>query len=154
MQLPCGKLVCATCLVEWIHLCAARCPCCHSTAPLECKDVNPASSLIQQLLHDVMVVCGTCMKAISYDSHCCTTVQRQEMKLVSKVLHQMLNASKENSIQIPTGGTVSLGVYQHLKLNNDLVIQPLKLVCVSTSREHHSLSSVFTHASVVFMSFR
>ena len=118
MQLPCGKLVCATCLVEWIHLCAARCPCCHSTAPLECKDVNPASSLIQQLLHDVMVVCGTCkssVKAISYDSHCCTTVQRQEMQLVSKVLHQMLNASKENSIQIPTGGTVSLGVNQHLK---------------------------------------
>ena len=90
MQLSCGKLVCATCLVEWIHLCAAHCSCCHSTAPLECKDVNPASSLIQQLLHDVMVVCGTCMKAISYDSHCCTTVQRQEMQLVSKVLHQML----------------------------------------------------------------
>ena len=61
-------------------------------APLECKDVNPASSLIQQLLHDVMVVCGTCkssVKAISYDSHCCTTVQQQEMQLVSQVLHQM-----------------------------------------------------------------
>ena len=74
---------------------------------------NPASMLIQQLLHDVMVVCGTCkssVKAISYDSHCCTTVQRQEMQLVSKVLHQMLNANKENCIQIPTGGTVSIGV--------------------------------------------
>ena len=98
MHMPCDRLVCATCLVEWIHLCAARCPCCHSTAPLECKDVNPASMLIQQLLHDVMVVCGTCkssVKAISYDSHCCTTVQRQEMQLVSKVLHQMLNANKD-----------------------------------------------------------
>ena len=52
-------------------------------------------------------------EAISYDSHCCTTVQRQEMQLVSKVLHQMLNASKENSIQIPTGGTLNLGVNQH-----------------------------------------
>ena len=113
MHLPCDRLVCSTCLVEWIHLSAARCPCCHSTAPLECKDVNPASMLIQQLLHDVMVVCGTCkssVKAISYDSHCCTTVQRQEMQLVSKVLHQMLNANKENCIQIPTGGTVSIGV--------------------------------------------
>ena len=113
MHLSCDRLVCSTCLVEWIHLSAARCPCCHSTAPLECKDVNPASMLIQQLLHDVMVVCGTCkssMKAISYDSHCCTTVQRQEMQLVSKVLHQMLNANKENCIQIPTGGTVSIGV--------------------------------------------
>ena len=148
MQLPCGKLVCATCLVEWIHLCAARCPCCHSTAPcLECKDVKPASSLIQQLLHDVMVVCGTyksSVKAISYDSHCGTTVQRQEMQLVSKVLHQMLNASKENSIQIPTGGTVSLGVNQHLKLNNDLVVQPLKLVRVSTPRAPLSELSVRT----------
>lgn len=113
IQLPCGNLVCATCLVEWIHLCAARCPCCHSNAPMECKDVNPASSLIQQLLHDVMVVCGTCkssVKAISYDSHCCSTVQRQEMQLVSKVVHQMLNANKENTIQIQTGGTVSQGV--------------------------------------------
>ena len=56
MLIPCGKLVRATCLVEWIHLYAARCPCCHFTVPLECKDVNPASCLIQQLLHDVTVV--------------------------------------------------------------------------------------------------
>ena len=107
MQLPCGKLVCATCLIGWIHLCAAHCPCCHTTVHLECKDVNPASSLIQQLVHDVMVVCGTCkssVKAISYDSHCCITVQRKEMQLVSKVLHQMLNAGEENSIQIPKEG--------------------------------------------------
>ena len=83
------------------------------TESVDVKDVNPASSLIQQLLHDVMVVCGTCkssVKAISYDSHCCSTVQRQEMQLVSKVVHQMLNANKENTIQIQTGGTVSQGV--------------------------------------------
>ena len=45
----------------------------------------------------------------------CQVVQRQEMQLVSDILYQMLNASKENSIQIPTGGTVRLGVNQHLK---------------------------------------
>ena len=61
----------------------------------------------------------------------------------------MLNASKENSIQIPTGGTVSLGVNQHLKLYNDLVIQPLKLVCVSTPRAPLSELSVHTRKRCV-----
>ena len=48
------------------------------------------------------------IKAIEYDSHRCTeSVTRQEMQLVSKVVHKMLDASKENIIQINTGGTVS-----------------------------------------------
>ena len=113
MQLPCDRLVCATCLIEWIHVTAARCPCCYSSARLECKLVNPAPQLIQQLLHDVMVWCESCtssIKAIDYDSHCCSTVRKQEMQLVSKVVHQLLSTTKENYIQIPTGGTVSSNV--------------------------------------------
>ena len=46
----------------------------------------------------------------------------------------MLSAHKENCIQIPTGGRVSVGVNKHFKFNTDLVIQPLKLVCVFTPR--------------------
>ena len=68
--------------------------------------------IIQLLLYDVMVCCRSCdrsIKAIEYDSlHRCTeSVTRQEMQLVSKVVHKMLDASKENIIQINTGGTVS-----------------------------------------------
>ncbi|KAL5476061.1 hypothetical protein EMCRGX_G025963 [Ephydatia muelleri] len=144
MQLPCGKLVCATCLVEWIHLCAARCPCCHSTAPLECKDVNPASSLIQQLLHDVMVVCGTCMKAISYDSHCCTTVQRQEMKLVSKVLHQMLNA---NDASILSAGAEDADILfeDELRCLSEERKEKQAGVYLGSERKQHALSNKLVH---------
>ena len=110
IQLPCDRLVCATCLIEWIHLTATFCPCCHSTTPLDTKNVKPASRMVQLLLHDVMVCFRTCdrsIKTIEYDSHCCTDVTRQEMQLVSKVVHKMLDASKENVIHINTGGTVS-----------------------------------------------
>ena len=75
--------------------------------------MNPAPKLIQQLLRDVMVWCESCtssIKAIDYTSHCCSTVRKQEMQLVSKVVHQMLSTTKENYIQIPTGGTVSSNV--------------------------------------------
>ncbi|KAL5477393.1 hypothetical protein EMCRGX_G024188 [Ephydatia muelleri] len=37
--------------------------------------------------------------------HSCKSVSKQEMQLVSKVVHSMLDASKENCIRIPTGGT-------------------------------------------------
>ena len=111
IQLPCDRLVFATCLIEWIHLNATYCPCCHSTTPLTSKNLKPAVQIIQLLLYDVMVCCRSCdrsIKAIEYDSHRCTeSVTRQEMQLVSKVVHKMLDASKENIIQINTGGTVS-----------------------------------------------
>ena len=58
--------------------------------------MNPAPKLIQQLLLDIMVWCESCMcniKAIDYTSHCCSTVRKQEMQLVSKVVHQMLSTS-------------------------------------------------------------
>ena len=42
MQLPCDRQVCATCLIEWLHLTAA------------CLECNPAPNKLIQ--HDVM--CG------------------------------------------------------------------------------------------------
>ena len=127
--------------------------CCHSTAPLECRDVNSTSSLIQQLLHDVMVACGTCkssMKAISYASHCYGTTDRKCNLLVKSCMHQMLNANK-NCMQIPTGGTVSVNVILNLTLICH--IQPLKMVRISTPSA--PLSELSDHTtSAVFMSFR
>ncbi|KAL5517412.1 hypothetical protein EMCRGX_G002953 [Ephydatia muelleri] len=63
--------------------------------------------------------CDRSIKAIEYDSHRCTeSVTRQEMQLVSKVVHKMLDASKENIIQINTGGTDSV-VREHTNQPND-----------------------------------
>ena len=115
IQLPCNRLVCALCLIEWIHLRGLHCPCCYSPTPLECTQINPASRMIQLLLNDVMVLCTTCkrsVKAVKYDTHCCTEeVNKEEMQLVTSVVHKMLSSSKENCIHIPTGGTVSNNKY-------------------------------------------
>ena len=111
IQLPCERLVCALCLVEWIHLRGSRCPCCFSPTPLECTQINPASRIIQLLLKDVMVLCAACkrsVKAVKYDTHCRTEeVKKEGMQLVTSVLDKMLGSSKKNCIHIPTGGTVS-----------------------------------------------
>ena len=69
------------------------------------------------------------IKAIDYDS---STVKKQEMQLVSKVVHQLLSTTKENYIQIPTGGTVSSNLLEiSIVLNTELIIRPLKLVRVT-----------------------
>ena len=110
MQLPCDRFVCATCLIEWVHLASAHCPCCYTTSPLECALIKPAPRMVQLLLHDVMVVCPSCkrsIKAIEYDAHCCSEVSKQEMQLVSTVVHRMLDATQDQCIRIPTGGKVS-----------------------------------------------
>ncbi|KAL5486984.1 hypothetical protein EMCRGX_G019533 [Ephydatia muelleri] len=93
---------------------------CKST---QTRDVNSTSSLIQQLLQNDMVACGTCkssMKAISYASHCYGTTDKKCNLLVKSCMHQMLNANK-NCMQIPTGGTVcppglhiTLGIFTKL----------------------------------------
>ena len=75
IQLPCDRLVCTLCLVEWIHLRGSCCPCCYSPTPLECTQINPASRIILLLLNNVMVLCAACkrsVKAVKYDTHCCT----------------------------------------------------------------------------------
>ena len=56
IQLLCDWFVFATCLIEWVHLAAAHCPCCYTTLPLECAHIKPASKMVQLLLHDVMVL--------------------------------------------------------------------------------------------------
>ena len=56
IQLLCDRFVFATCLIEWVHLAAAHCPCCYTTLPLECAHIKPTSKMVQLLLHDVMVL--------------------------------------------------------------------------------------------------
>ena len=136
IQLPCERLVCARCLTEWIHLRGSFCPCCYDTSPLECTQLKPASRMVQLLLNDVMVSCASCkrnVRAADYDTHTCTDeVNKEEMQLVHTVVHRMLDASKENCIHIPTGGTVSDNQYRLLLFN--LHLQPLTLAHVTVPK--------------------
>ena len=56
--------------------------------------------MVQLLLHDVLVLSASCKistnVAIEHDRHCCSQVRKQEMQLVSKVVHWMLDATEEN----------------------------------------------------------
>ena len=136
IQLPCERLVCACCLTEWIHLRGSFCPCCYDTSPLECTQLKPASRMVQLLLNDVMVSCASCkrnVRAADYDTHTCTDeVNREDMQLVHPVVHRMLDASKENCIHIPTGGTASDNQYRLLLIN--LHLQPLTLTRVTVPK--------------------
>ena len=91
---------------ECFHLAATFCPCCHSTCHWTARILNQLQECMVQLpLQDVMVCCRSCDRSnitIKYDSHCCTDVTRQEMQLASKVVHKMLDASKENFIHVDT----------------------------------------------------
>ena len=63
---------------------------------MECALIKPAPRMVQLLLHDVMVVCPSCkrsIKAIEYDAHCCSEVSKQEMQLVSTVVHDSLHGA-------------------------------------------------------------
>ena len=126
--------MCARCLTEWIQLRGSFCPYCYDTSPLECTQLKPASRM---LLNDMMVSCASCkrnVRAADYDTHTCTDeVNKEEMQLVHTVVHRMLNASKENCIHIPTGGTVSDNQYRLLLLFN-LHLQPLTLARVTVPK--------------------
>ena len=51
IQLSCGRLICAICLIQWVQLTASRCPFCYNSTPLECTQVKPAPKLILMLLN-------------------------------------------------------------------------------------------------------
>ena len=125
--------MCARCLTEWIHLRGSFCPCCYDTSQLECTQLKPASRMVQLLLNDVMVSCKRNVRAANYDTHTCTDeVNKEEMQLVHTVVHRMLDASKENCIHIPTGGTISDNQYRLLLFN--LHLQPLTLARVTVPK--------------------
>ena len=115
VQLPCQSLVCASCVTGWLTVSASsQCPCCFSDTALDPGSINPAPSLILQLLGDVLVDCPTCkvcVKSRSFGEHQCTPqpkrVNQDELQVTSSVIHQLLSESPENLVEIPTKGTVS-----------------------------------------------
>ena len=100
--------------------------------------VQPAPDLTQRLLCDVMVSCDTCnrdVRAGDYDSHRLGVIEEQ---CASKVIRRILSENtKDNIIQIKTGGTVSdkqffyACTYSHL-------LQPLTLVHVTKAHSSKS----------------
>ena len=115
VELPCRAVLCAACIIRWLTFSACtRCPCCYSETPLDPAQINPASSLILELLQDIIVSCSLCkveMKAGTLDQHQCSpqlkTVAREELQTTASVIQQLLSQSPENVVELPTKGTVS-----------------------------------------------
>ena len=113
LKLHCNAVACASCVTNSVVLTAStQCPCCQDGVNLVPALVQPAPDLTQRLLHDVMVTCDTCnidIRAGDYDSHECHRSGVLEKQCISKVIHRILSENtKENAIQIKTGGTVSI----------------------------------------------
>ena len=88
--------------------------CQHSVSMLNLlpSSVQPAPAMIQRLLHDAKVFCTACNKHTragwDYDTHDCHKADVQEEICASTVICRILSEStKDNIIQIQTGGTVS-----------------------------------------------
>ena len=115
VELPCRAVVCAACIISWLTLSASsQCPCCYSETPLDPAHINPAPSLILELLGGILVSCSTCKADVMAGSlcrhQCCpqsSTVSKDELQATSSVIQQLLSGSPENVVELPTRGTVS-----------------------------------------------
>ena len=89
LTLHCNAVVCTKCISDYIATSAStQCPCCDDSVNLLPSSVQPAPVMIQRLIHDVMVSCTTCNKHIRAGDY-------------------LSESTKDNIIQIQTGGTVS-----------------------------------------------
>ncbi|KAL5503387.1 hypothetical protein EMCRGX_G010326 [Ephydatia muelleri] len=130
-----NAVVCAKCIADSIATSAStQCPCCEDAVNLVPGSVQPAPDLTQRPLCDVMVSCDTCnrdVRAGDYDSHECHRLGVIEEQCASKVIRRILSENtKDNIMQIKTGGTVS-DTYSHL-------LKPLTLVCVTKAHSSKS----------------
>ena len=130
VELPCRAVLCATCITSWLTISASsQCPCCYSQTPLDPVHINPASSLILDLLGDILVYCPICkleVKAGAFHQHQCSPqskkVDRDELQTTTSVIQQLLSQSPENVVELPTRGTVShsnthMHAYMHMHMH-------------------------------------
>ena len=114
LELPYKALVCAKCIKQWIVVSAdVQCPCCSASLHL-----NPAPTLVLNILGDVLIHCAACsrdIKARSFDDHQCTPSRtEEEMMAAADVLRCLPSTSPENPVfQYPTQGRVCTHVYTH-----------------------------------------
>ena len=112
LELLCGALACAQCIVERVATSTTlQCPCCSSDAHLVPSHIWPAPDLILVLLNDILVLCVKCnreMKAHSYEGHECTScLTASEERTVAGILKRAVSTSPDKSIiKLATGGAV------------------------------------------------
>ena len=94
--------------------------------PLYPVHINPASSLILDLLGDILVyfpICKLEVKAGAFHQHQCSPQSmkddRDELQTTTSVIQQFLSQSPENVVELPTRGTVShshthMHAYMHM----------------------------------------
>ena len=112
LELLCGALACAQCIVERVATSTTlQCPCCSSDAHLVPSHIRPVPDLILVLLNDILVLCVKCnreMKAHSYEGHECTScLTASEERTVAGNLKRAVSTSPDKSIiKLATGGAV------------------------------------------------
>ena len=75
LDLPCHKLACTRCGVEWVTASSTACSCCSEDSSLVPTEIRPAPNAIVILLKDVLVQrvgCHRDVKAGCYEGHECT----------------------------------------------------------------------------------
>ena len=94
VELPCGAVVCANCIIDWVTITASSlCPCCYSDSPMEPNFISPPPTLILNLIKDVLVICPGCgsdVKTGSFACHHCTQEYERttDLEVASTVIKQ------------------------------------------------------------------
>ena len=120
LELPCKALVCAKCIKQWIVVSVdVQCPCCYDTAPLH---LNPAPTLVLNILGDVLIHCAVCSRDIkvrSFDDHQCTpSPTEEEVIAAADVLTRMSSTSPQNPVlQCPARGRVCTHTHTYSHMN-------------------------------------
>ena len=71
VEMPCGKLACTDCVVEWVLLASGvSCPCCFDDTPLlDQSCFHPLPSIVLKLISSLVVICGKCGERVRAANH-------------------------------------------------------------------------------------
>ena len=157
----CSSIVCCECLVQWLHITQdVQCPCCYSDHIRTSSTIRSASTLIQNLLGRVEVVCEKCgmsAKLANYNSHTCSVSKPAvckelpveailnkgldepltpiEERLKSNLTRRAISQSSQSLLSIKTGGQVRYtNMYKYITSKDTHTIQPITLVPVPSPR--------------------
>ncbi len=70
VEMPCGKLACTDCVVEWVLVASGiPCPCCFDDTPLDQSCFHPPPTVILKLLSSLVVICEKCGERVRAATH-------------------------------------------------------------------------------------
>ncbi len=69
VEMPCGKLACASCVVEWVLPCSVSCPICFDDTLLDTSSFRPPPAVVLKLISSLTVICGKCGERVRAANH-------------------------------------------------------------------------------------